>query len=56
MTISIDKAQITFTDTKGNIVAIVIDMLFDWVILENNTGMTNNELIDAVQAYYNNNK
>jgi len=54
MTISFDnnKTTITLTESSTGATATIIDMIFDWCILENNTSLTDNELIDVLQAYY----
>jgi hypothetical protein len=54
MTISFanNNTQITLTESSTGATAIIIDMIFDWCILENNTSLSDNELIDVLQAYY----
>ena len=53
MTISFDNQNttITLTESSTGATAVIIDMIFDWVVLENNTMFADNELIDILQAY-----
>lgn len=47
-----NDAFITLTQSSTGLTATVVDMIFDWVVLENNTTLTDAEIIDALQAYY----
>jgi hypothetical protein len=54
MTISFanNNTQITLTQSTTGKSAIVIDLIFDWCVVENNTTLTDVEILDALQAYY----
>lgn len=47
-----NNAFITLTQSSTGLTATVVDMIFDWVVLENNTTLTDAEIIDCLQAYY----
>ena len=53
MTVSFNnnKAYITLTDINGA-TALVADLLFDWVVLENNTQYSDNEILDILQDHF----
>ena len=53
MTISFDNQNttITLTESSTGATAVIIDMIFDWVVIENNTMFADNELIDILQAH-----
>lgn len=54
MTISFDNNNtfITITESSTGATAVIVDMIFDWVIIENNTMLTDNELIDVLQSHF----